>query len=170
MEAHHPRRQKTHLREQTTRRTSSSQTPSPQEEHQVPKPPLVWWESISDKEEGEPPERRSSLKEPSLTATARLKIETAYTQCNATDTLCLKNMSKTESTPTSHQILGRRVRINLLMRTILTNIKMFSLKILLSNRAQTKWTKIHNVDEIGQNLTLVLRASSLHKCQIISLF
>jgi hypothetical protein len=47
--------------------------------------PLPVETSISNKEREGPPERMTSLEEPSLTSTASLKIETACARC---DTLC----------------------------------------------------------------------------------
>jgi hypothetical protein len=72
--------------QQTTRGTSSSQTPSsppeayqirkregtPQGEHQVPETPPPIPRSISNKERGGPTERMLKLEEPSPTATTRL--------------------------------------------------------------------------------------------------
>jgi hypothetical protein len=69
MEGPTSRRQKDHQRGQATR------------QHQVPKPVA---RSISNNETGGPFERTSSLEEPSLITTTRLKIKTVYASCNAT--------------------------------------------------------------------------------------
>jgi hypothetical protein len=65
-----------HLKGETTKGTSSSQTPFSSEK-------------ISNKERGGPFERTHSLDEPSFIAIARFKIKTACAHYNASDILYL---------------------------------------------------------------------------------
>jgi hypothetical protein len=74
MKGPRPKRQMNHLKGQTTRGTSSSQTSS-----------VV--RSISNKEKGGPSKKMPSLEDPSpITTTPRLKIDIAYGCCNIADT------------------------------------------------------------------------------------
>jgi len=85
----HPKRrglQRTKRRDPCPRRTTKTgQTTT---EHRIPESPPVA-RSISNNKRVGPLERMPSLEEPSPTAIARLKIEIAWTHCNAIDTFFL---------------------------------------------------------------------------------